>query len=125
MMTHRLGRENGLDEGRVKRGSPLTENSQKISITANMLRSTQIILLVWVFYLVRVMDKSAWVTYVNAHIGPASNLPWLDEEKLERWERLDLLAPLGGVYCSTDLERTLALLMLERAVVTKLKAGTA
>jgi len=68
------------------------------------------------------MDKSAWVTYVNGHIGPTSNLPRLDEEKLERWERLGLLVPLDGVYCSTDLERTLALLMLERAVVTKLKA---
>lgn len=70
------------------------------------------------------MDKSAWVKYVNAHIGPTSNLPRLDEEKLERWERLGLLIPLDGVYCSTDLERTLALLMLERAVVTKLKAGS-
>ena len=84
-----------------------------------MLKSTQIILLVWVFYLVRVMDKSAWVTYVNAHIDPTSNLPRLDEEKL------GLLIPLDGVYCSTDLERTLALLMLERAVVTKLKARSA
>ena len=71
------------------------------------------------------MDKSAWVTYVNLHIGPTSNLPRLDEEKLERWERLGLLAPLDREYCSTDVEKTLALLMLERAVVTKLKAGSA
>ena len=70
------------------------------------------------------MDKPAWVKYVNVHIGPTSNLPCLDEEKLERWERLGLLVALDGVYCSTDLERTLALLMLERAVVTKLKAGS-
>ncbi len=86
-----------------------------------MLKSTQT-KIVWVFYLVSAMDRSAWVKYVNAHIGPASNLPRLDEEKLERWERLGLLVPLDGEYCPTDLERTLALLMLERAVVAGLKA---
>lgn len=71
------------------------------------------------------MDKLAWVKYVNAHIGPTSNLPHLDEEKLERWERLGLLVPLDGEYYLTDLERSLALLMLERAVVTGLKARSA
>ena len=68
------------------------------------------------------MDKLAWVKYVNSHIDPASNLPRLDEEKLERWERLGLLVPADREYCLTDLERTLALLMLERAVVAGLKA---
>lgn len=63
--------------------------------------------------------------YVNAHIGPASNLPRLDEEKLERWRRLGLLVPLDGEYCPPDLERTLDLLMLERAVVAWLKARSA
>lgn len=62
------------------------------------------------------MDKSAWVKYVNAHIGPASKLPRIDEEKLERWERLGLLVPQDGEYRPTHIERTLALLMLERAV---------
>ena len=71
------------------------------------------------------MDKLAWVKYVNSHIDPASNLPRLDEEKLERWERLGLLVPLDGEYCPTDLERTLALLMLERAVVAGRKARSA
>ncbi len=70
------------------------------------------------------MDKLQWVKYVNAHIGPASNLPRLDEEKLERWQRLGLLVPLDGEYCATDIERTLALLMLERAVGAGLKAGS-
>jgi len=68
------------------------------------------------------MDRSVWVKYVNAHIVPASNLPRLDEEKLERWRRLGLLVPLYGEYCPPDLERTLALLILERAVVAGLKA---
>ena len=67
------------------------------------------------------MDKLTWVKYVNAHIDATSNLPRLDEERLERWERLGLLVPLNAEYCLTDLEITLALLMLERAVVTGLK----
>lgn len=81
--------------------------------------------LIRVFYLVRVMDKLAWVKYVNSHIDPISNLPRLDMEKLERWQRLGLLATPNGEYCPTDLERTLALLMLERAVAEKLRAGSA
>ena len=47
---------------------------------------------------------------------PDSDLPRLDAEKLERWGRLRLLVPPGGGYELTDLERTLALLMLERAL---------
>lgn len=77
-----------------------------------------------VFYLVRVMEKLSWVKYVNAHISPASNLPRLDEEKLERWQRLGLLIPLDMEYQHIDLERTLALLMLERATTIELKAGS-
>ncbi|MBA7572136.1 hypothetical protein ES708_13912 [subsurface metagenome] len=71
------------------------------------------------------MDKLAWVKYVNAHISPASNLPRLDEEKLERWQRLGLLIPFDMEYQHIDLERTLALLMLERATTIELKAGSA
>lgn len=68
------------------------------------------------------MNSATWIQHINAHIDPASNLPHLDEEKLERWCRLGLLVPLDQEYYLTDLERTLALLMLERAMVTGLKA---
>lgn len=71
------------------------------------------------------MNKEAWARYINRHIPPGSDLPRLSEEELERWQRLDLLVPPDGEYCRTDLEKTLALLMLERAVVTELKAGSA
>ena len=71
------------------------------------------------------MDRQTWVEYVNSHIDTTSNLPRLDEDKLERWERLGLLVAVKGGYRHTDLEKKLALLMLERAVVTKLKAGSA
>lgn len=70
------------------------------------------------------MDREHWVNYVNQHINPTSDLPRLDEEKLERWERLRLLAPPSGRYRRIDLERTLALLMFERAMAIGLKAGT-
>lgn len=61
------------------------------------------------------MDKKAWVNYMNLHIDRSSGLPILTVESLERWERLELLAPEGGNYSRTDMERTLALLMLERS----------
>ena len=70
------------------------------------------------------MDRQYWVKYVNRHIGPTSDLPRLDEEKLERWERLRLLIPVDGEYHPIDLERTLALLMLERALGAELEVGS-
>ncbi len=63
------------------------------------------------------MDRQQWVKYVNSHINPSSDLPRLDEERLQRWERLRLLMPPNGDYRYTDLERTLALLMLERTLI--------
>ena len=71
------------------------------------------------------MDRQQWVRYVNRHITLNSDLPRLTEEELERWERLGLLVPPDKQYHHTDLERTLALLMLERAGVAKLKARSA
>jgi len=62
------------------------------------------------------MDREQWVEYVNRHIGPRSDLPRLNREKLKRGERLRLLIPPDGEYRLVDLERTLALLMLERAL---------
>lgn len=70
------------------------------------------------------VNSQQWVTYFNRHIPPESDLPRLSEEELERWQRLGLLVPPDGEYCRTDLKRILALLMLERAVVAKLKAGS-
>lgn len=68
------------------------------------------------------MNKKSWAKYVNRHILPDSGLSCLSEDELERWQRLGLLVPPDGEYSRTDLERTLALLMLERAVVAKMKA---
>jgi hypothetical protein len=68
------------------------------------------------------MKKEAWARYVNRHITPGSNLPRLSREELERWQRFSLLVPPDGEYCPTDLERTLALLMLERAILAGQKA---
>lgn len=62
------------------------------------------------------MDKKAWIGYVNRHIDRSSGLPVLAVESLERWERLELLVPEDGNYSRTDIERTLALLMLERSI---------
>ena len=70
------------------------------------------------------MDRQHWVKYVNRHISATSDLPRLDEEKLERWERLRLLAPPNSDYRHTDLERTLALLMLERVLTTRVTVGS-
>lgn len=70
------------------------------------------------------MDTEQWVKYVNQHIGPTSDLPRLDREKLERWERLRLLMPPDGEYRPIDLERTLALLMLERALGAEPEVGS-
>lgn len=70
------------------------------------------------------MNRQQWVTYVNRHIPSESDLPRLSEEELERWQRLSLLVPQDREYCRADLERILALLMLQRAVVAKLKAGS-
>lgn len=70
------------------------------------------------------MDKHTWLSYVNRHINPDSDLPCLDLEKLDRWERLRLLVPSSAGYRATDLERTLALLMLERAITAGLEAGS-
>lgn len=69
------------------------------------------------------MNDKEWVAYVNQHINPESDLPRLKVEALERWSRLRLLVPASGQYRPTDLERTLALLMLERAIdgITKLE----
>jgi hypothetical protein len=67
------------------------------------------------------MDRQYRLEYVNRHVDPTSDLRHLDEEKLERWERLRLLVPPNGQYRRTDLERTLALLILERALATKLE----
>ena len=65
------------------------------------------------------MDREQWVDYVNRHIDPDSDLPRISVEDLERWERLKLLVPPSGGYRRIDLERTLALLMLERALAVK------
>ena len=70
------------------------------------------------------MDREQWVKYFNRHIGPASDLPRLDRDKLERWERLRLLMPSEGEYHRIDLERTLTLLMLERALGAELEVGS-
>jgi len=69
------------------------------------------------------VNRQQWVKYVNRHIPLGSDLPRLTEEELKRWERLGLLVPRGEAYHHVDLERTLALLMLERALLTKVKAG--
>lgn len=68
-------------------------------------------------------NSEEWVTYVNRHINPGSDLPRLKVEALERWSRLRLLVPASGQYRPIDLERTLALLILERAIdgITKLE----
>lgn len=71
------------------------------------------------------VNRQQWVKYVNRHIPPESDLPHLTEEELERWKRLGLLVPAEKQYHHPDLERTLALLMLERAVVAGLKARSA
>ena len=70
------------------------------------------------------MDREQWVQYVNSHIDRTSDLPRLDEERLRRWERLRLLMPPNGDYRHTDLERTLALLMLERALAVWPQVGS-
>jgi hypothetical protein len=62
------------------------------------------------------MNDKEWVAYVNQHMNPDSDLPRLKLESLERWSRLGLLVPTTGEYRPTDLERTLALLMLERVI---------
>lgn len=69
------------------------------------------------------MNSKQWIRHVNAHIDPASDLPCLDEERLGRWARLGLLVPIDGEYHETDLERTMALLMFERSVTTRTRAG--
>jgi hypothetical protein len=71
------------------------------------------------------VDRQQWVRYINRHIPLNRDLPCLTEEELERWGRLCLLVPPDKQYHHTDLERTLALLMLERAVIAKVKAGSA
>jgi len=69
------------------------------------------------------MNAKKWVAYANRHMNPDSDLPRLDLEILERWSRLRLLVPTAGEYRPIDLEKTLALLMLERAIdgITKLE----
>lgn len=69
------------------------------------------------------MNRQEWVLYVNRHINPESDLPRLDQEKLEKWQRLRLLIPINGEYHPGDLERTLALLMLERALAGEVGGG--
>lgn len=70
------------------------------------------------------MDREQWVRYFNRHIGPARDLPRLDRDKLERWERVRALMPSEGEYHRIDLDRTLALLMLERALGVELEVGS-
>lgn len=69
------------------------------------------------------MNAKQWIRHVNAHIDPTSDLPRLDEERLDRWARLGLLVPMDGEYHETDLERTIALLMFERSVVAQTGAN--
>jgi len=71
------------------------------------------------------VNEEQWIKYVNKHIDPGSDLKRLAAEDLERWARLRLIVPSEGEYHRTDLERTLSLLMLERALVAKLWAGEA
>ena len=68
------------------------------------------------------VNRQQWVGYVNRHIPLDGDLPRLTEEELARWERLGLLVPRHEEYHYTNLERTLALLMLERALVVMMKA---
>ena len=67
----------------------------------------------------RRMNSKQWIRHINAHINPTSDLPRLDEERLERWARLGLLVPMDGEYLKTDLERTMGLLMFERSVLNR------
>lgn len=69
------------------------------------------------------MNAKQWIRHINAHIDPASDLPRLDEERLERYARLGLLVPMDGEYHKTDLPRTLGLLMLERTVLIEKGGG--
>ena len=69
------------------------------------------------------MNTRQWIRHVNAHIDPTSDLPRLDEERLKRWTRLGLLVPMDGEYHETDLERTITLLMYERSVTMRARAG--
>jgi len=62
------------------------------------------------------VNAKQWIRHVNAHID---TLPRLDEERLRRWARFNLLVPTDGKYYETDMERTIALLMLERSEVRR------